>query len=371
MPRPLYVSRPMLPDREDFIRLVDEVWRTRILSNCGPFHQSLEEALRDHLGVPTGLLFNNATIALLCALKMFSLSPGSEVITTPLTFAATAHAIAWNNLVPIFADIDPVTLTLCPASVEKAITERTSAILAVHVYGTICDVNALAAIANQHDLRLIYDSAHVFGSTIDGRGIGTFGDASVFSLHATKLFHSLEGGIITTNKPEDAESIAIMRNFGIKSEDEVIAIGINGKMNEIQAIVGLLNLPMVAPEREHRCRLRAAYNDFLVDLPGITLQCEQPGVVGSQQYFPLVVDETIFGRSREDICRELSTIGIHARRYFHPICTDFEPYRGQPIVSTRPQPYAEIIKRRVLCLPFHSGVSDEDIADIRRVFTGK
>lgn len=369
MSRPLYVASPMLPKRDDFIRLVDEVWQSRTLSNGGPFHRRLEEALCDHLGVPTGLLFNNGTIALLCALKMFSLPPGSEVITTPLTFAATAHAITWNNLIPVFADVDPRTLTLCPESVEKAVTERTSAIVAVHVYGTVCDVEALASVADRHNLRLIYDSAHVFGTTIAERSIGTFGDASVFSFHATKLFHTLEGGMITTNRSEDAESIGFLRNFGIKNEDEVVAVGINGKMNEMQAIVGLLNLPLVAPERDRRRRLRAAFNDFLADLPGITLQPEQPGVMGSEQYFPLVVDETRFGRSRDDICRELRDIGIFARRYFHPICNDFGPYRGKPIVSTRTHPYAEIVKRRVLCLPFHSRVDDEDVADIRRVFT--
>lgn len=370
MPRPLYVARPILPERAAFDRAIDELWQSRILSNGGPFHERLEAALGEHLAVPTAMLFNNGTVALMTALKMFSLPPGSEVITTPLTFAATAHAITWNNLVPVFADVDPATLTLCPRSVEKAVTAKTSAIVAVHVYGTVCDLAGLDAVAKAHDLRLIYDSAHVFGTTVEGRGIGTFGDASVFSFHATKLFHTLEGGMITTDRAEDATSIYFLRNFGIKNQDEVVSVGINGKMNEMQAIMGLLNLPLVEGERETRRRLRARYDAFLADLPGITLQPVQPGVTGSEQYFPLVVDEAAFGRSRDAICRELSDIGIIARRYFHPICTDFEPYRGQPIVSVRERPHAEVIKSRVMCLPFHSGVEDEDVADIRRVFLG-
>src|SRR5262245_11682741 len=274
MPRPLYVARPMLPERGQFDQLVNELWHSRILTNHGPFHERLEAALRDHLQVPTAMLFNNGTIALLCALRMFSLPPGSEVITTPLTFAATAHAISWNGLVPIFADVDPKSLTLCPESVEKAVTERTSAILAVHVYGTVCDLDALASIAARHDLRLIYDSAHVFGTTVTGCGIGTFGAASVLSFHATQHFHTQEGGRITTNRAKDAQPIYFLRNFGIKREEEVVAIGVNGKMNEMQAIVGLLNLPLVASERKARRRLREKYSDFRSGLPGIGLQRE-------------------------------------------------------------------------------------------------
>jgi dTDP-4-amino-4,6-dideoxygalactose transaminase len=368
MPRPLYIARPLLPEREEFDRLVDEVWKSRILTNSGPFHNRLETALADHLGVPTAKLFNNGTIALLCALKMFSLPPDSEVITTPLTFAATAHAISWNGLVPVFADVDPVTLTLCPESVEKAISTRTSAILAVHVYGTVCHLDSLQEIATRHGLRLIYDSAHAFGTTVGGRGIGNFGDASVFSFHATKLFHSLEGGMIATARTEDADRLNLLRNFGIKSEEEVVSAGINGKMNELQAIMGLLNLPLVESERAKRRRLRESYSEILSKLPGIGLQPEQPGISRSEQYFPVVVDETRFGRSRDDLYEELMRIGIFARKYFHPICSDFEHYRGAKIVSARPRAYIEEVKRRLLCLPFHSGVEPADISDIEKVF---
>ncbi len=313
------------------------------------------------------MLFNNGTIALLAALKMLDLPPGSEVITTPLTFAATAHAIKWNGLQPVFVDVDPVTLTLDPTSVEKAISDKTSAIVGVHVYGTVCDVEALQAIADENGLRLIYDGAHAFGTTINGRPIAAFGDGTVFSFHATKLFTTLEGGLIATPKVEDRETIYFLRNFGIKNEEEVISIGINGKMNEVQAAIGLLNLPKVADERAERAKLRKSYDAFLMDLPGISVQPIQPGVTNSEQYYPVVIDEALFGRNRDEVYAALRKKNIFARKYFHPICTDFEPYRGMPIVSARNQTVAEIRKSQVLCLPFFGGVSEAQILEIREI----
>ena len=368
MPRPLYVARPILPDLSEFRLIVDEIWQTRILTNGGPFHQKLERELEKYLDVPTAMVFNNGTTALLVALKMMDLPAGSEVITTPLTFAATAHAVVWNGLIPVFADVDPVTLTIDPASVEKAINANTSAILAVHVYGTICDVFALQEIANKHGLRLIYDAAHTFGTTFNGRSIGSFGDATVFSFHATKLFHTFEGGLIATNKASDKELIYHLRNFGIKNEEEVIGIGINGKLNELQAAIGLLNLPLVQPERSLRAKLRARYCSFLDGVPGITPPVVQAGVSNSEQYFHVLIDPLSFGRTRDDVYESLKRKGIFARKYFHPICTDFEPYRGYKIHSVRNEPYVETVKSRVLCLPFHSGVEEEDIEDIRAEF---
>jgi dTDP-4-amino-4,6-dideoxygalactose transaminase len=368
MSRPLYVAKPILPPLEEVRPYLEAIWESRVLTNGGPLHGQLESALGEYLGVPTAKLFNNGTIALLAALRMFNLPAGSEVITTPLTFAATAHAISWNGLVPVFADVSPDTLTLDPASVEAAISEKTSAILAVHVYGTVCDLDGLQAVASRHDLRLIYDAAHVFGTTVAGRPIGSFGDASVFSFHATKLFHTFEGGMITTNRPEDSEEIYYLRNFGIKNEEEVVSIGINGKMNELQAAMGLLNLPLVAAEQQARAALREKYDAALQELPGIRLQPVQPGVSNSQQYYPLQIDPAGFGRSRDDLYLALKDRGIYARKYFHPVCTDFEPYRNARIHTTQGVPVVERIKSRVLCLPFHSDVTDEDVAEIRDVF---
>lgn len=368
MPRPLYVTQPLLPDLNDMQGMLAEIWQSKILTNGGGLHQRLEEELRQYLDVPTAMLFNNGTIALLVALKLCDLPAGSEVITTPLTFAATAHSITWNGLTPVFADVLPGTLTLDPESVKKAMTPKTSAILGVHVYGTVCELDALQHIANTHGLRLIYDAAHAFGITVNGRSIASYGDASVFSFHATKLFNTLEGGLITTAHREDSDPIYYLRNFGIKNEEEVISVGINGKLNEIQAAIGLLNLPLVQREKELRANLRAQYQEFLADLPGIQLQPAQPGVVSSEQYFPIVIDPAKFGRSRDDLYLSFKNKDIFTRKYFHPICTDFLPYKGFNIYSTQKIPYVNTVKSQVLCLPFHSGVTDIDVDDIKKEF---
>ena len=370
MPRPLYVTQPLLPDLDDFRNLLEGIWQSRMLTNNGPLHQRLETELAGYLGVPTAKLFNNGTIALLVALKLFDLPRGSEVITTPLTFAATAHVIEWNGLKPVFADVLPDSLTIDPASVEKAVTGKTSAILPVHVYGTICELEALQQIADRYGLRLLYDAAHAFGVTVGGRPIGSFGDASVFSFHATKLFSTAEGGLVTTNNAANSEPLYLLRNFGIKNEEEVTAVGINGKLSELQAALGLLNLPLVGPEMEKRSRLRRKYEEFLLDLPGITLQPKQAGISQSEQYFAVRVDPLKVGRTRDDLYAALKARQIYARKYFHPICTDFECYRGFPIHSISQTPYVETVKSQVLCLPFHGDVDDQDLAEIRDVFVG-
>lgn len=369
MSRPLYVARPLLPDISAFVNVLNEIWKSRVVTNSGPLHNKLEAEMQKYLNVPTAMLFNNGTMGLLVALKMFDFPAGSEIITTPLTFAATVHAIKWNGFEPVFADVDPDTLTIDPASVEKAITNKTAAILAVHVYGTVCDVNALQTIADKHNLKLIYDAAHVFGATINNRSIGSFGNASVFSFHATKLFNTIEGGLIATSDESDREKIYNLRNFGIKNEEEVVSIGLNGKMNELQAAVGLLNLPLVDEERSIRKALRIKYCELLKNIKGITLPPKQKKVVNSEQYFPVVINENIFGRSRDDVYDALKKKGIFARKYFHPICTDFLPYRTYRVVSVRDHSYVDEVKRRVLCLPFHSGVEQEDILDICREFS--
>ncbi|MBD9453538.1 DegT/DnrJ/EryC1/StrS family aminotransferase [Rhizobium sp. RHZ02] len=368
MSSPLFVAKPVLPKLSEFLPYLEEIWKSEILTNNGPFHQRLEKSLEDYLGVPCAMLFNNGTIALLVALKMMDLPPGSEVITTPLTFAATAHSIAWNGLKPVFADVDPVTLTIDPAAVEKAVNSNTSAILAVHVYGMVCDTDGLRNVATKHGLRLIYDAAHVFGTTVSGKPIGEFGDVSVFSFHATKLYNTFEGGLITTSDAKDKERIYFLRNFGIKNEEEVADIGINGKMNEMQAAIGLLNLKLVHSERQTRTDLRSCFNNILSGIPGVLLPQEQANVSNSEQYYHVVIDAEVFGRSRDDIYDALKAIGIYSRKYFHPICTDFAPYKGSTIHSCRDQPYVEKVKSQVLCLPFHSGVTQQHVAMIAEVF---
>ena len=365
--KPVLIAEPLLPDLKDLIPLLEGIWERKYVTNHGPLHEQLEAELADHLGVKTAMLFNNATIGLIAALKLFDLPPGSEVITTPMTFAATAHAISWNGLTPVFADILPGTMTLDPAAVEKAITPQTSAVLGVHVYGTLCDVDAFARIGASRDIRIIYDAAHAFGATRAGVPVSQFGDASIFSFHATKLFNTLEGGLVATPRESDRKKIYYLRNFGIKNEEEVVEIGINGKMNEVQAAIGLLNLRLVAAEKAKRRRLRNQYIEILGDLDGIQLPAEQPEVENSEQYFPIVIDETRFGRTRDQIYDALKARKVFSRKYFYPICTDFEPYRHLKIVSTRAIPYAEEVKMRVLCLPFHSNVSEDAVSVIHDV----
>lgn len=367
----VFVSQPLLPELNELMPMLQQIWETKYVTNHGPLHQRLEAELQAYLGVDTAMLFNNGTIGLIAALKFFDLPLGSEVITSPLTFAATAHAISWNGLKPVFADVLPGTLTLDPDAVALAITANTSAILGVHVYGTLCDVEAFAALGASHDLRVIYDAAHAFGVTRKGVPIGRYGDASIFSFHATKLFNTLEGGLIATPNAQDRDRIYYLRNFGIKSEEEVVEVGINGKMNEVQAAVGLLNLRAVAGEKAKRRRLRKRYCHILAGLDGVQTQPEQPGVESSEQYFPLIIDETQYGRTRDDIYDALKAHKVFARKYFHPICTDFQPYRHLPIVSTRAIPYVTEVKSRVLCLPFHSGVSEDAVSVIADVFHGR
>jgi dTDP-4-amino-4,6-dideoxygalactose transaminase len=328
----------------------------------------LEDRLAALLHVPTAKLFNNATIGLLVALKLFELPPGSEVITTPMTFAATAHSIAWNNLRPVFVDIKEDDLTIDPDAVEMAISPRTSAILAVHVYGCICDHDALQRLADLHRLKLIYDAAHAFGAYWNGRPVASLGHASVFSFHATKLFNTLEGGLVTTNRLEDRERIYLLRNFGIKNEEEVVSVGINGKMNELQAAVGLLNLDLFEGEREKRKGLRQRYREILGGLDGVLLQEVTENVTQSEQYLLVRIDQDKSRLNRDELKERLAEKQIFARKYFYPICTDYEPYRNMPIISARARPYAQVAKHQVLCLPFHSGVTEAHLDLIAAVF---
>lgn len=366
--KPLYVSQPMLPDLRELYHSLEEIWSSQRVTNHGPLSQKLEEELSRKLEVPTAKLFNNGTIGIMTALKLFDLPAGSEVITTPMTFAATAHSISWNNLVPVFADIRESDMTLDPDAVRKAITPQTKAILAVHVYGCICDHDELSKIANEFGLKLIYDAAHAFGATWKGRSVATLGDASIFSFHATKLFNTLEGGLVTTPRSEDSDTIYLLRNFGILNEEEVVSIGLNGKMNEVQAAIGLHNLAVYEREREIRKELRRRYTELLSSLPGISVLKVGPHVTQSEQYFTIRVSSKEFGRNREQLKAELDKRNIFCRKYFFPLCTDYTPYRTKKIHSTLDTPYAETAKSEVLCLPFHSGVEEEHIEEIRNVF---
>jgi dTDP-4-amino-4,6-dideoxygalactose transaminase len=329
------------------------VWVSQWLTNAGPGHQALEEALRRHLAVEQLSLFNNGTIALLTVLRALELS--GDVITTPFTFPATPHALSLSGLSPVFCDIDPVRMTLDPAAVERAITSRTSAILAVHVYGVPCDVAGLQAVADRHGLRVVYDAAHAFGVTLDGRGIGSFGDATMFSFHATKLFHTAEGGAIACADPALRQRVDRLKNFGIVDQEHVDVAGLNGKMNELQAVMGLAVLDCLADEMARRRVILDVYRRRLTGIPGVTLATPVPGAESSLQYCVVRIDAREFGRSRDDVHDALKQQNVFTRKYFYPLCSDYACYQDLPS-SRSALPVARAVVNEVLCLPIYGAL---------------
>jgi dTDP-4-amino-4,6-dideoxygalactose transaminase len=356
--QPVYVTRPLLPPLAAVTARLGEVWATQQLTNIGAQHARLESALRDYLAVPELSLFTNGTVALITAIRALGLS--GEVLTTPFTFPATPHALSWSGLTPVFCDVDPATLNVSPAAVERAITARTSAILAVHVYGTPCDVDALEAIARRRGLRIIYDAAHAFGVRVRGRAIGTFGDASMFSFHATKLFHTAEGGALACADPTLKAKIEDLRNFGIHGPDAVDGIGLNGKMTELQAALGLCVLERIAGELAARRRLLRRYRARFESIDGIqwlSTDDEQ----SSCQYAVMRVDARRFGCSRDVLHEGLRAFNVFTRKYFFPLCSEYDCYRDHPSASAVNVPVATRAAREVLCLPLYGGLTDEDV----------
>jgi len=360
---PIYVTRPLLPSLDHFTEKLGQVWDAQWLTNNGPQHRSLEKKLCEHLKVPHLSLFNNGTIALIVACQSLRLS--GEVITTPFTFPATSHVLSWNNIRPVFCDIDPVTMNIDLARIESMITPSTTGILAVHVFGVPCDVAGIQELADRYGLRVIYDAAHAFGVELEGRGIGTFGDISMFSFHATKLFHTAEGGALTFNDPNLKPRIDLLKNFGIKNEEEVMMPGINGKMNELQAALGLVMLDYIDDEVSKRRAIRQRYVELLGDIPGISfLKDDRPEIKHSYQYFVTRVDPDVFGISRDSLYTELKKYNINARKYFHPLCSDYACYKYFPSASPANLPTAQKVASEVLALPFYGGLS---ISDVERI----
>lgn len=352
------LTRPLLPSLDSFNLRLAEIWKAEWLTNRGDQSVELEERLRTYLGCDNLSLFCNGTIALLLGLKALKLS--GEVITTPFTFPATTHAIDWAGLTPVFADIDPTRLTLDPKKVEEAITAKTTAILAVHVFGIPCEVHALESIARKYNLKLIYDAAHAFGTEVDGVPIGNFGDLSMFSLHATKLFHTAEGGALVYGDSTLKKELYHLHNFGIKDEDTVISSGINGKMNELQAALGLCVLELVENERQKRALIVERYTANLKSAPGIKLVTPDDSVRSSYQYMPILITVES-GRTRDVIFQQLRAQEILARRYFRPLCTKVPCYAALPSASAENLPVAEMIDQQVLCLPLHGDLTHDEI----------
>jgi dTDP-4-amino-4,6-dideoxygalactose transaminase len=354
------VTRPFLPDLAEFQPYLEDIWETHVLSNCGPYHQRLEAALAEYLGVPYVALFNNATIGLVVALKALDLQ--GEVITTPYSFVATSHALLWTNLTPVFVDVEPVGLNIDPDAIEAAITPRTTAILPVHCYGRPCDMDRIEDIAARHGLKVICDAAHAFGVRDEGGSVLRRGDLSVVSFHATKVFNTFEGGAVICKTIEMKEHIDRLKNFGHDGEVRVIETGINGKMNEISSAFGLVQLRHIDGAIARRGEIDAAYRAALEAVPGIHCLAPYEGV-RNFAYFPVLVGAE-FPLSRDGLYDYLKERGVHARKYFYPLITDFPMYSHLPSADRARLPVAADGADRVLCLPIYPDLSDADVARI-------
>ena len=350
------VTQPFLPPLDDFIPYLQEIWDNRWLTNNGPFHQQLEKALCEYLGVEHISLFTNATIALVTALQALRIT--GEVITTPYSFVATSHSIMWNNLKPVFVDIDPITYNIDPAKIESAITPNTTAIMPVHCYANPCDVEAIQKIADNYGLKVIYDAAHAFGVDFNGQSLLRYGDLSILSFHATKVFNTFEGGAIICPDAKTKQRIDYLKNFGFADEVTVVAPGINGKMSEINSAFGLLQLKYIDEAIEKRKKIDDVYRRELAGVNGITLSSLSIDATSNYSYFPVLV-ESNFPLTRDELYQKLKSHGILSRRYFYPLISDMPMYRGLASATKDNLPHAQETANKVLCLPIFSEMTAE------------
>jgi dTDP-4-amino-4,6-dideoxygalactose transaminase len=348
--QPIYVTQPLLPPLKEFIPYLQQIWDTKWLTNNGPFHQQLERALCDYLGVKHLALFANGTLALITAMQ--TLRVVGEVITTPYSFVATAHSLLWNGIKPVFVDIDPITLNLDPDRIEAAITPQTTAIMPVHCYGHPCDVKRIEKIADNYGLKVIYDAAHAFGMQCDDGSVLNHGDLSVLSFHATKVFNTFEGGAIICHDAKTKQRIDHLKNFGFVDEITVVAPGINGKMSEINAAFGLLQLKGIDEALKRRRAIDARYREALATAGGIHCVKTAGEKIANCSYFPILVQPDC-PLSRDALFQKLRDNGIYARRYFYPLISDFPMYRGMPSASHANLPVARKIAEQVICLPIY------------------
>lgn len=353
---PIYVTQPHLPPLEEFMPYLEQIWANKTLTNGGPFHQQLERALCDYLGVEHIALFSNGTLALITALQALRVT--GEVITTPYSFVATAHSLLWHGNKPVFVDVEPETLNIDPRKIEAAITPQTTAIMPVHCYGNPCDVAAIQKIADNYNLRLIYDAAHAFGVQDAGGSVLRHGDLSVLSFHATKVFNTFEGGAIICPDAKTKQRIDHLKNFGFVDEVTVVAPGINAKMSEINAAFGLLQLKHMPQVQQCRADIDARYRRALQGVRGIHCLPKGQQTVANHSYFPLLVRPE-FPLSRDELYQKLKDSGIYARRYFYPLISDFPMYRGLPSAEHARLPVAARAAQQVLCLPIYPALSEE------------
>ena len=348
----------MLPELEDFVPYFKLIWENKWITNNGQFHQQLEKALCEYLGVGYLSLFTNGTLPLITALQAMHIT--GEVITTPYSFVATTHALWWNGIKPVFVDIDPTNCGLDPDKIEAAITPRTTAIMPVHCYGNPCDTERIQSIADKYGLKVIYDAAHCFGVKVNGESILKQGDMSTLSFHATKVFNTAEGGALIVKDVETKKRVDYLKNFGFAGETEVVAPGINSKMDEIRAALGLLNLKQVDEAIEKRHQVAIRYREALRDMKGIRFFDDMPGVKHNYSYFPIFVNAEEYGLTRDELYFKMQKQGVFGRRYFYPLISTFSSYKGLPSAAPENLPVATRIANEVICLPMHHGLSEED-----------
>lgn len=355
--QPIQVTKSFLPPFEDYIEKIKNIWDTNWLTNNGPLHKELEEKISEYLKVNYGTLFTNGHLALDIAIKSLELT--GEVITTPFTFASTTHAIVSNNLTPVFCDISMDNFTIDADKIEDLITDKTSAIIPVHVFGYPCDINKINSIAKKYNLKVIYDAAHVFGVEVDGVGIGSFGDISMFSLHATKVYNSIEGGLLAYNNKEFDSKFNMYKNFGIIGKEDIVAIGINAKMNEFQAAMGLVNLNYIDEQISKRKLVAEAYREQLKKINGISYLSDKENVKHNYAYFPIIVDSKITGIDRDELHERLKGYNVFTRKYFYPLTPDFqcykEKYESKDLVNAR------YVSESVLTLPMYGELDVENV----------
>lgn len=360
------VTSPLLPDLDEFTALLKEIWNKKWITNNGSFHQRLEKELAEYLKVPYISLFTNGTLPLITALQAMRIT--GEVITTPYSFVATTHSLWWNGIRPVFVDVDPSSCGIDPGKIEAAITPQTTAIMPVHCYGRPCDTEAISAIADKYGLRVIYDAAHAFGVECGGKSLLNAGDMSTLSFHATKVYNTVEGGALVTHDEQTKKRIDYLKNFGFAGETEVVAPGINSKMDELRSAYGLLNLRQVDDAIEKRARVARIYREALKDVEGITFFDEIEGVRHNYSYFPIFVDTEKFGMSRDVLYQKMKDENVYGRRYFYPLISEFSTYRGLPSATRENLPNAYRLAETVLCLPIHHSLSDSDLERVLRFF---
>ena len=353
------VTSPLLPNLDDFNAMLQQIWNSKWITNNGCFHKQLEKELADYLKVPYISLFTNGTLPLITALQALRIT--GEVITTPYSFVATTHSLWWNGCKPVFVDIDPATGNIDPDKIEAAITPQTQAIMPVHVYGKPCDTQRIQEIADKYGLKVIYDAAHAFGVEVNGESILNAGDMSTLSFHATKVYNSIEGGALVMQDERTKKRIDYLKNFGFAGEVEVVAPGINSKMDEMRAAYGLLNLKLVDAAIEARHQVAIKYREALRSVEGVTFMDDMPGVKHNYSYFPIFIDAEMYGMTRDELYFKMKGQNVLGRRYFYPLISEFTTYRGLPSSAPENLSNAHRMADTVICLPMHHDLNKMDI----------